>query len=107
MSGQPFLTPGKGGVYLRIHAQPGAKQPAFRGLHGDAIKIAVKEAPEAGKANKAIEAFVAKALALPKSSVTVTSGQTSRSKRLLIEGEREALVDAIELWLSREGLEIR
>ena len=99
----PYLTLGKDGVYLSIHAQPGAKQASLRGLHGEAIKIAVKEAPQDGKANKAIEAFVAKALGIRKSSVSVVSGQASRSKRILIQGEREDVVGAIQRWLGREG----
>ena len=96
----PFLSIGNGGVYLTVHAQPGAKQAALRGLYGDAIKIAVKEAPEAGKANKAIEAFVAKSLGVPKSSVSVTSGQTSRSKRLFLEGDVDLLVASVGRWVS-------
>ncbi len=90
---------GKGGVYLSVHAQPGAKQAALRGLHGSAVKIAVKEAAEAGKANKAIESFIAKELGLTKSSVSVTSGQTSRSKRVFLEGEFELLTQKLHHWL--------
>ncbi len=99
MTGLPFLTIGKGGIYLSIHAQPGAKQASFRGLHGDAVKIAVKEAAQDGKANKAIETFIAKSLGIPKSSVSVTSGHTSRAKRIFIDGEPEELSGLIHQWL--------
>lgn len=95
----PFLIIGTGGVYLSVHAQPGAKHAALRGLHGDAVKIAVKEAAQDGKANKAIEAFIAKSLGLPKSSVTVTSGHTSRAKRIFIDGDADNLTQAINSWL--------
>ena len=101
MSGQPFLIPSKDGVYLSVHAQPGAKQAALRGLHGDAIKIAVKEAAQDGKANKAIEAFVAKALGTAKSSVRVASGHSSRSKRVFVEGDSSELLRSVEGWLSQ------
>ena len=94
-----YLTIGNGGLYLHIHAQPGAKQTALRGLHGDAIKLAIKEAPQDGKANKAIEVFVAKALGIAKSSVNVTSGHTSRSKRLFVEGDTESLSKAVRIWV--------
>lgn len=90
---------GKGGVYLSVHAQPGAKNASLRGLHGHAVKIAVKEAAQDGKANRAIESFVAKALGLPKSSVSVTSGHTSRSKRLFIDGDVETLSRKLQDWL--------
>ena len=99
MQDRPYLTPGKDGVYLSVHAQPGAKKAALRGLHGDAIKIAVKEAAQDGKANKAIEAFIAKSLKLPKSSITVTSGHTSRAKRLFIDGESAGLVQRVVEWV--------
>jgi hypothetical protein len=83
-----------------VHAQPGAKQAALRGLHGDAIKVAVKQAAQDGKANKAIEAFLAKELGLPKSAVEVTSGHTSRSKHLFIRGDAADLLQRIEAWLA-------
>jgi len=96
---EPYLTPGNNGVYLSVHAQPGAKRASLRGLHGYAVKIAVKEAAQDGKANKAIEAFIAKELGVAKSSVTVTSGHTSRAKRIFIEGEPENLSPLIHQWL--------
>ena len=95
-----MISEGKDGLYLQVHAQPGAKQAALRGLHGDAVKIAVKEAAQDGKANKAIEAFLAKELDLPKSAVEVTSGHTSRSKRLFIHGDAADLRRRIEAWLT-------
>ena len=94
-----LLKAGKDGVYLRVHAQPGAKNASFKGLHADAVKIAVKEAPQDGKANRAIEGFIAKELNLPKSSVSVTSGHTSRSKRIFIDGDVELLFRKIHVWL--------
>ena len=95
-----MISEGKDGLYLQVHAQPGAKQAALRGLHGDAVKIAVKEAAQDGKANAAIEAFLAKELDLPKSAVEVTSGHTSRSKRLFIHGDAADLRRRIEAWLT-------
>lgn len=97
--GESYLTPGKDGVYLSVHAQPGAKKAALRGLHGDAVKIAVKEAAQDGKANKAIEAFIAEELGIPKTSVSVTSGHTSRAKRIFISGDSDALSIMIGEWL--------
>jgi uncharacterized protein (TIGR00251 family) len=100
LTDQTFLTIGTAGIYLNVHAQPGAKRAALRGLHGDAVKIAVKEAAQDGKANKAIEVFVAKALGLPKSSVSVTSGHTSRSKRLFMDGDAALLIEKVNHWLA-------
>lgn len=75
------------GVYVRVHVQPGARRVAMVGVHGDAIKLAVKEAPEHGKANKAVIALLAQALDVPKRDVQVVSGQASRSKRVFVQGD--------------------
>jgi uncharacterized protein len=95
-----IVSEGKDGLYLQVHAQPGAKQAALRGLHGDAVKVAVKEVAQDGKANAAIAAFVAKELGFSKSSVEVASGHTSRSKRLFIHGNAEEIRQRLESWLS-------
>lgn len=96
---EALLKAGKGGVYLSVHAQPGAKNSSLRGLHGDTVRIAVKEAAQDGKANRAIENFVAKELGLPKASVSVTSGHRSRCKRLFIDGDVETLSHKLRDWL--------
>jgi len=96
---ETLLKAGEGGVYLRVHAQPGAKNSSLRGLHGEAVKIAVKEAAQDGKANRAIEHFVARELGLAKSSVSVISGHASRSKRLFIDGDVERLFYKLHDWL--------
>lgn len=101
MFDHPWLKSAKDGVYLTLHAQPGAKHTAFRGLHGEAVKVAVQQAPQDGKANRAIEKFLARALALPASAVKVVSGESSRSKRVFIEGDAEVvslrLLDCLQL----------
>ncbi|MDX8413887.1 MAG: DUF167 domain-containing protein [Mariprofundales bacterium] len=90
---------GNDGLYLRVHAQPGARKIGVRGLHGDAVKIAVREVAESGKANKAIALFVAKALGLARCDVTVVSGHTSRAKRLLLRGDDKEVMLAMMAWL--------
>ncbi len=94
-----LLVEGNDGLYLRVHAQPGARKVGVRGLHGDAVKIAVREVAESGKANKAIAAFVAKELGLAKGAVSVVSGHTSRAKRLLLAGGEE-LRATVTAWLA-------
>jgi uncharacterized protein (TIGR00251 family) len=67
---------------LTLHIQPGAKKTEFAGLHGDALKIRLAAPPVDGKANEALVRFLADTLDLPKSAVTLKSGQTSRRKVL-------------------------
>lgn len=71
---------GDGRLLLTLHIQPGAKKTEVCGLHGDALKIRLAAPPVDGKANAALLAFVADRLDLPKSSVSLKSGQTSRRK---------------------------
>lgn len=86
------ITVGKGGVYLNIHAQPGARKLQLRGMHGDAIKIAVREAAQDGKANAAIVNFMAELLGCTRQHVKVASGHTSRHKRLFVSGDIQPVI---------------
>ena len=77
-----------GSLVLTLHIQPGAKQTGFAGLHGAAMKIRLAAPPVDGKANAALCAFLAAFCAVPKSAVTLLSGETSRAKRVRVEGAR-------------------
>ncbi|MBI4984803.1 MAG: YggU family protein [Rhodocyclales bacterium] len=82
----PWLAAGGDGVVLSLHIQPGAKRTEVAGPHGDALKIRLAAPPVDGKANEALIAFVAKTLGVPKASVALVSGQTSRAKRVRVAG---------------------
>ena len=83
---------GAGRGTLTLHIQPGAKTSEVAGPHGDALKIRLAAPPVDGKANAALVEFVANRLCLPKSAVTLKSGQTSRRKVLEVCGAAEAEV---------------
>ena len=83
-----------GRITLTLHIQPGAKKTEFAGLHGDALKIRLAAPPVDGKANEALVKFVAETLKLPKSAVTLKSGQTSRRKVLEVQGAEAASIAA-------------
>jgi len=85
-----------GGVYINIHAQPGARREKICGMHGDAMKIAVRQAPQDGKANDAIIDFLADALCLSRQDVDMSSGHTSRRKRLFVKGDTKQITLRIE-----------
>jgi len=80
------LQPHPGGTILPVRAQPGARKDEIRGVQDGMLKVAVTQAPERGKANKAIAALLAKALGLKKSQIEIVSGETSRKKQFLIRG---------------------
>jgi len=84
-----------GSVILTLHIQPGAKKTEITGLHGDALKIRLAAPPVDGKANAALIAFLAKTCGVPKSSVELVSGDTSRAKRVRVSGADLATVEAL------------
>lgn len=73
-------------ITLTLHIQPGARQTACAGRHGEALKIRLAAPPVDGKANAALIDFLASALDCPKSAITIRSGQASRHKVLTLSG---------------------
>ena len=80
---------------LEIKAVPNAPRSEIIGWLGDALKIRLHAPPVEGKANAELCSFLAKQLGLPKRSVTIATGDTSRRKRVRIAGLN--LVDARSL----------
>jgi uncharacterized protein len=74
------------GLVLPVRAQAGARQNAIRGQQDGALKVAVTQIAEKGKANKAIVDVLCKSLSLKRSQVTLVAGDTSAQKRFLIRG---------------------
>lgn len=91
------------GVDLFVRLTPRSASDALDGVEAAAdgrrhIKARVRAVPEKGAANGALEKLVAKALAVPLSSVTVVAGSTARLKTLRVTG------DPAELALRLSGL---
>lgn len=78
-----------GALVLTLHVQPNAKKTAFAGLHGGALKLRLAAAPVEGRANAALCAFLAEFCEVPKSSVSLLSGESSRVKRIRIDAAGE------------------
>jgi uncharacterized protein (TIGR00251 family) len=90
-----FRVAADGRITLTLHIQPGAKKTEFAGRHGDALKIRLAAPPVDGKANEALVKFIAATLHLPKSSVMLKSGQTSRRKVLEISGAESSEIASL------------
>ncbi len=73
-------------VTFAIKVHPRAKKNAITGELGDALKISLTTPPIDGRANRACIEFFAKLLKVPRSSVTIASGQTSRNKVIRVAG---------------------
>ena len=74
------------GVVINVRATPRSSQAGLDGTVGDAIKVRIRSAPVDGKANKELIEVLADAFDLPKSAVVFKSGETSKTKRLLLRG---------------------
>src|SRR5579864_4114573 len=76
----------RGGVSFAIKVHPRAKKNAITGELGDALKVSLTAPPLDGRANDACIEFFAKLLNVPRSSVTIASGHTSRNKVIRVLG---------------------
>ncbi len=77
-------------VLLRVRAHAGARRSGIGGLRatarGVALEVAVVQPARAGKANHAIVRELARALALPRSSIEVVRGASGRDKVVRLAG---------------------
>ncbi len=95
------------GVLLLVRAQPGARRIGISGLReteqGMALVVGVSEAPEKGRANKAIMAALAKALGVAKSALELRRGETARLKLVHVAGEPRALARRLMELVEEKG----
>lgn len=85
---------------LRVKVQPKSRRPGVQGLaegiDGPRLKLGVAEAPEDGRANRAVCETLARALGVPVAAVAVLQGSTSREKTVAVAGDPVALVGKLE-----------
>jgi len=87
---------GKNGISFAVKVHPRAKKNAITGEVGDALKLSLTAPPIEGRANQACVEFFAKLLKVPRSSVTIASGQSSRTKVICVTGvSREYVMDRL------------
>jgi uncharacterized protein (TIGR00251 family) len=91
------------GVLLTVRLTPKASSNAIRGIDEESdgtacLKVAVTVVPEGGKANAALLKLLAKTWKLPKTSLEIASGVTSRRKVVRIAGDPDALYEHLTDW---------
>jgi uncharacterized protein (TIGR00251 family) len=92
-------------LLLAVRLTPNGGRDAFDGVEVSAdgqshLKARVTAVPEQGKANKALVALLSKSLKVPKSTITIVSGETSRQKIIRIEGDPEDLNSRLDALAS-------
>ena len=86
MGKEAIFTETAEGVIVNVRAQPRSSRAGIDGVMGDALKVRIRSAPVDGKANKELIETLADAFGLPKSRVMFKSGETSKTKRILLAG---------------------
>lgn len=71
---------------MAIKAIPGAPKNQVCGWLGEALKVKIHAPPLEGRANEALIEFLAEALDVPRRTVTLVRGDTSRHKTVRIDG---------------------
>ncbi len=83
------------GAVLNVRAQPRSSRAGIDGIIGDAVRVRIRCAPVDGKANKELVETLADAFGIPKSSVVFRSGETSKTKRILLRGVSAAKIGEV------------
>lgn len=104
----PFVA-GPHGVRVRLKVTPRAGSDRVQGLAADAdgtvrLKVAVTAAADAGRANGAVVALLARAWGVPRTRMSIPVGAADRRKTLAIEGDGALLRSRLEAWLTAQGL---
>lgn len=72
-------------VIFKVVVLPRSSRAAIVGTHLDRLKIKLTAAPVDGAANKQCLQVLAKALGVPKSWLSIDTGQTGRHKQIRIQ----------------------
>jgi len=85
------------GITFAVKVQPRAKKDAILGDLGGAVKISLIAPPIDGRANEACVEFLAEVLNVPRSAVSIVSGETNRRKVVRVGGiSAESLRDKLQ-----------
>ncbi len=84
------------GLLLHLRVTPNAGRDAIEGSQVRAdgsvvLRVRVSAVPDKGRANAAVIALIAKALGIPKNSISLVSGDTGRLKTVSVAGPAQAL----------------
>jgi len=90
------------GITLAVKVQPRAQKNAVAGVVGEALKLALTAPPVEGRANEAVVEFVAELFRIPRSSVTIASGLSSRNKVIRLTGVSRPAVEQRLMAILRE-----
>ena len=89
-------------ISLLIKAVPGSSKSLLGEIREGRLKIKIAAAPEDGKANEKLRAFLAKILGCPKNDITLSAGEKSRLKTLTLPLKAKDRLEAVLTGLSAD-----
>lgn len=100
MSEEMFREDSGGCILLKLRIHPGARRSTVNGIFNGALKIELQAPPVDGKANAALLKFLADKLDIPKSKISLKSGECSRDKVVKITDLTiEQIISKLEIVL--------
>ena len=81
-----MITAVPGGIEIQIQVIPRSGRTAVAGIRDGALLVRLAAAPVDGAANDALIALLAVTLAVPRRTVTLVSGERSKTKRVRVAG---------------------
>lgn len=82
------------GLVINIKISPNAKKNEIIN-EGDYSKVKITAQPIDGKANKALIEFLSKNFKIPKTSIKILKGETSKEKTILFETNDELKIKSL------------
>lgn len=88
------------GISIALRVTPRGSRDDIDGIETLAngrsvVKVRVRAIAEGGEANRAVTELLAHALGVPKASIRILSGVTSRLKQVAVDGNPKALGDTL------------
>ena len=87
------------GILLRIKISPNASKNQII-KDGEILKLKITAQPIEGKANKAVIEYLSKLLKVPKTSIDIVKGDTSKEKTIFISVSDETKKEEIKSKLN-------
>ena len=78
-----------------VRVVPRASKSEIVGMHDGALKVRIAAPPVDGAANVELIRLLSKAFGVNKSSVEILSGDSSKTKRIRVNGASEGAVQAV------------
>lgn len=86
----------KEGALLSIKVVPKSNCTEIVGWEGEELKVRIHALPEKNRANEELIRFLSKTLKIPKSSITLIQGETSRHKKVLLHSLDKRMTELLE-----------